>query len=176
MGNATSPSNCITQTGDKLETLVVRGSLLSWHRNLSKIAQVSSCKPRFWRLPALLDKATHFQKRQNQTSKVKPEALFALEHRNQPPEMKSYLVPLTGWIPVFALLPDFPPHRLASEESSCGHMKGFSHPCMAPAFNAAQKSAPLLDPFLLDQSSALSLQHGALMYREKIWKRRHLGF
>ena len=47
-------------------------------------------------------------------SKVKTKVLFALEQRNQPPEVKPYLVPLVGWIPVFTSLLDFPPPRLAS--------------------------------------------------------------
>lgn len=47
-------------------------------------------------------------------SKVKTKVLFALEQRNQPPEVKPYLVPLMGWIPIFTLLLEFPPPRLAS--------------------------------------------------------------
>lgn len=47
-------------------------------------------------------------------SKVKMKVLFALEQRNQHPEVKPYLVLLMGWIPILTLLLEFPPPRLAS--------------------------------------------------------------
>lgn len=75
---------------------------------------MSYCKPSFWRLPALPDEAIHFQNRKSQMTKVKTKVWFALEQMNQPPEVKPYLVPLTGQIPVFTFLLDLHPPRLVS--------------------------------------------------------------